>query len=139
MAYNGQDWDNVVMRKKAPSGGSQKTAAAVNAAKRSGAAVETIQKHNAGKNSGATVASMNAAKLDRETDELAHEKVSSELKKQIQQARLAKNLTQAQLAQQINEKPNVINDYESGKAIPNPQILGKMSRVLGVQLKKSTK
>ena len=51
-------------------------------------------------------------------------------------ARMDKKLTQAQLAQQINEKPNVIQEYESGKAIPNPQILSKLSRVLGVQLKK---
>jgi len=36
--------------------------------------------------------------------------------------------------QQINEKPSVINEYENGKAIPNPQVLSKMSRVLGVQL-----
>ena len=82
----------------------------------------------------------------------------SELKKRISQARLEKKLTQAQLAQvqficaeypqplqfgcmtllyvlqQINEKPSVINEYESGKAIPNPQVLSKMSKVLGVQL-----
>lgn len=38
------------------------------------------------------------------------------------------------LLQQINEKPSVINEYESGKAIPNPQVLSKMSRALGVQL-----
>jgi ribosome-binding protein aMBF1 (putative translation factor) len=38
--------------------------------------------------------------------------------------------------QAINEKPSIINDYESGKAIPNPQILSKMSRILGVTLKK---
>ena len=50
-----------------------------------------------------------------------------------------KKMTQAQLAQQINEKPNVIQEYESGKAIPNPQILSKLSRVLGTQLKKSAK
>ena len=87
------------------------------------------------------------------------ERVPSELKKRISQARLDKKLTQAQLAQvgtkcsyvllglsdlrpdiilclmqQINEKPSVINEYESGKAIPNPQVLSKMSKVLGVQL-----
>lgn len=28
----------------------------------------------------------------------------------------------SQLAQLINEKPQVINEYESGKAIPNPQV-----------------
>lgn len=89
----------------------------------------------------------------------ADERVPSELKKRISQARLDKKLTQAQLAQvssvqafklgsssaarpltnrmllqQINEKPSVINEYESGKAIPNPQVLSKMSKVLGVQL-----
>lgn len=63
-------------------------------------------------------------------------RVSGELKKQIMAARMDKKMTQAQLAQQINEKPNVIQEYESGKAIPNPQILSKLSRVLGVQLKK---
>jgi len=39
------------------------------------------------------------------------------------------------LAQKVNEKPSVIQDYESGKAIPNPQILGKLERVLGVKLR----
>jgi putative transcription factor len=37
----------------------------------------------------------------------------------------------------INEKPSVIQDYETGKAIPNPQVLSKLSRVLGVVLKKN--
>ena len=27
-----------------------------------------------------------------------------------------------QLAQMINEKPQLINEYEAGKAIPNPQV-----------------
>ncbi len=39
--------------------------------------------------------------------------------------------------QAINEKPQIIQEYESGKAIPNPQVLSKMSRILGVVLKKS--
>ena len=64
----------------------------------------------------------NLAKLENETEVFEHERVSTELKKQIQQARLAKNLTQAQLGQMINEKPQIINEYESGKAIPNPQV-----------------
>lgn len=39
--------------------------------------------------------------------------------------------------QLINEKPQIIQDYESGKAIPNPQVLSKLSRVLGVTLRKN--
>lgn len=35
------------------------------------------------------------------------------------------------LLQKINEKPQVVNDYEAGRAIPNQQILGKLERALG--------
>ena len=65
------------------------------------------------------------------------QKVSSELKKLIMQARTAKKMTQAQLAQAINEKPQTVQEYEQGKAIPNNQILGKMERALGVKLRGS--
>lgn len=34
------------------------------------------------------------------------------------------------LLQAINEKPQIIQEYESGKAIPNPQVLSKLSRAL---------
>ena len=29
----------------------------------------------------------------------------------------------------------MVNEFESSKALPNPQILGKMERVLGVKLR----
>lgn len=44
-------------------------------------------------------------------------------------------LSQKDVAQKINEKPSVLQDYESSKAIPNAQILGKLERVLGVKLR----
>mmetsp|Transcript_27999 Transcript_27999/g.82335 ORF Transcript_27999/g.82335 Transcript_27999/m.82335 type:complete len:87 (+) Transcript_27999:559-819(+) len=50
------------------------------------------------------------------------------------QARMAKKMTQKELATAINEKPQVIGEYESGKAIPNPQIISKMERKLGCKL-----
>ena len=77
----------------------------------------------------------NASKLENETEELTHKTVKTEVKKAIMQGRLAKKLTQAQLAQQINERPQVVQEYESGKAIPNQQILAKLERVLGVKLR----
>ena len=55
--------------------------------------------------------------------------------KAIQTARQEKELSQKDLAQKVNEKPSVIQDYESGRAIPNPQILGKLERALGVKLR----
>ena len=53
----------------------------------------------------------------------------------IQDARLQLKLSQKDVAQKVNEKPSVIQDYESSKAIPNAQILGKLERVLGVKLR----
>lgn len=53
----------------------------------------------------------------------------------IGQTRQAKSMTQKDLAVRINEKPSVIQEYESGKAIPHAQILSKMERVLGVKLR----
>ena len=48
---------------------------------------------------------------------------------------MEKEMSQKDLAQKVNEKPSVIQEYEAGKAIPNPQILGKLERVLGVKLR----
>lgn len=55
----------------------------------------------------------------------------------MQAARMEKSLSQKDVAQKINEKPSVLQDYESGKAIPSPQILAKLERVLGVKLRGS--
>lgn len=49
--------------------------------------------------------------------------------------RQAKSWTQADLAKQICEKQTVVNEYESGKAVPNQQILAKMERALGIRLR----
>ena len=38
------------------------------------------------------------------------------------------------LEQRINQKATVINQYESGKAIPRPQLISQMERALGVKL-----
>lgn len=53
----------------------------------------------------------------------------------MQAARLELKLSQKDLAAKVNEKVSVLQDYESGKAIPNPQILGKLERNLGVKLR----
>ena len=53
----------------------------------------------------------------------------------MQTARMEQGLSQKDVAQKINEKPSILQDYEAGKAIPNPQILGKLERVLGVKLR----
>ncbi|KAL6644287.1 hypothetical protein ACP70R_015895 [Stipagrostis hirtigluma subsp. patula] len=134
-----QDWEPVVVRKKAPTAAAKKDEKAVNAARRAGAEIETMKKFNAGTNKAASSGtSLNTKRLDDDTENLAlgqDERVSSDLKKNLMQARLDKKMTQAQLAQMINEKPQVIQEYESGKAIPNQQIIGKLERALGTKLR----
>lgn len=73
-------------------------------------------------------------KLDRE--ELGtHKKVTISMAKAIQNGRIAKGFkTQKDLAVAIGVPTNVVNSYESGKAIPDNQILQKLRRVLGVKL-----
>lgn len=75
------------------------------------------------------------AKLDRENEVAPPPKVSPTVGKAIGQSRQAKSMTQKDLGTRINEKPNVIADYESGRAVPSPQILAKMERALGVKLR----
>merc|ERR1712176_1300391 len=91
------------------------------------------KKHGAGSNASAHVSSINARKIE-ESDELKQQKVDRELSKAIMQARMAKKMTQKELATKINEKTQVIGEYENGKAIPNGQIIVKIERALGCKL-----
>uniref|UniRef100_A0A6T7BL95 HTH cro/C1-type domain-containing protein n=1 Tax=Florenciella parvula TaxID=236787 RepID=A0A6T7BL95_9STRA len=92
-----------------------------------------------GANSSVNSLGAGAAKLDRETDELKHRTVDKSLSKAIMQARLAKKMNQKQLGTAINEKPQVIQQYEAGKAIPNPQVISKLERALGCRLPRPKK
>merc|ERR1711953_1071227 len=80
---------------------------------------------------------VNDAKRDGATEGLKHETVGNEFKKALMQARMAKKMSQTQLATAINEKSSVVNEYESGKAIPKGDIINKLSRALGVRLPKA--
>jgi len=129
------DWDTVTyLRKTKPAPGAAKSKKAVNAAMRRGEDVETRTKYAAASNK-RQVTSQNTAKLDRETEELHHQTVSLSVGRLIQKGRQQKEMTQKQLATKINEKPQVINEYESGKAIPNNQVLGKIERCIGIKLR----
>merc|ERR1719265_2713110 len=123
-----QDWSTVTSRKVAPKGKASKSPSEVNAALRSGVAVDTLKKFNASTNKSAHAQVPNATKLDENTEAQRHDTVSHDFKLALQQARLAKKMTQAALATAINEKGSVINEYESGKAIPNGQIINKLNR-----------
>ena len=51
----------------------------------------------------------------------------------LRNARTAKNLTQEQLANQINERKNLINQYENGNIVVDNKVLNKLRRVLNVK------
>ena len=100
-----QDWDPVIIHKRPQKAADTKDPKLVNEARRHGAQIESTKKFDAGTNKSASASNpaIYARKLDEETDVLAHDKVSTEVKVAIQKARMAAKLTQAQLAQKINE------------------------------------
>lgn len=130
------DWDSVtILRKKAPTAKTAKAPGALNEARRTGSVVGTEKKFSAGANKTGHSTDLNTAKLDRETEELTHKTVSTDVGKAIQRARQDLQMTQKDLAVKVNEKPQIIQEYEQSRAIPNQQILGKLERALGVKLR----
>jgi len=132
-----QDWDSkTVIGFKAKAPKVTRNASDLNAARRVGAVVATDRKVTAGTNkSHVGTDHQRIAKLDRENEVAPPPKVAPTVGKAIQTARQEKEMSQKDLAQKVNEKPSVIQDYESSRAIPNPQILGKLERALGVKLR----
>jgi len=72
--------------------------------------------------------------LEDETDELKHQSVAPELKRAIIQARNAKRMTQKDLALQLGCDAKTVQEYESGRAIPNNALIAKMERAMGAKL-----
>merc|ERR1712130_1021971 len=73
-------------------------------------------------------------RVDEEQEDFRTAKIGKNFSVALQQARLKKGWKQQQLAQQLNVRQTVINQYESGKAKPNPQLIAKLNRILGVKL-----
>ncbi len=123
-----QDWKEVIFKK------GRKAAPSVNAAIQHGEEVITEKKIAGGTNKQHTLPVTKPSKLDAETEVFEHKHLSHEFKVTLMQNRVDKKLTQAQLASMINEKANVVADYESGKVVPNPETVQRLSKALGVKL-----
>ncbi|KAF0903003.1 hypothetical protein E2562_022629 [Oryza meyeriana var. granulata] len=135
-----QDWEPVVLRRTKPKAADLKSTKAVNQAMRTGAPVETVRKAAAGtnkKSSSAAAAAVvaPARKLDESTEPAGLGRVGAEVRAAIQKARVAKGWSQAELAKRINERAQVVQEYESGKAVPVQAVLAKMERALEVKLR----
>lgn len=130
-----QDWETVTFTKSAKQKAAGLSSAQAVAQGKMTGAIATEKKFGAAENKSAHSGSgIGLKKLEESTEEFKHASVGKELSKSIAQARLAKKMTQAQLATAINERPQVIQQYEAGQAIPNPQILNKLDRALGIHL-----
>lgn len=128
-----QDWEPVVLHKSRPKAQDLRDPKVVNQALRSGGQVQTVKKSDGGLNKKPPVTVVNARKLDEAEEPAALGKVGVEVRQAIQKARIEKKMSQAELAKQINERPQVVQEYENGKAVPNQVVLAKMERVLGVK------
>mmetsp|Transcript_73604 Transcript_73604/g.117340 ORF Transcript_73604/g.117340 Transcript_73604/m.117340 type:complete len:143 (+) Transcript_73604:40-468(+) len=120
-ASSHQDWNEVVLTKSSGYKGNNK--------KKSGG---TSKSNN--ENSNSSSGSSKKKKIDEEQEDFRTAKIGKNFSVALQQARLKKNWKQQQLAQALNVRQTVINQYESGKAVPNPQLIAKMNRVLGTKL-----
>ncbi|KAK3210753.1 hypothetical protein Dsin_015459 [Dipteronia sinensis] len=129
-----QDWEPVVLHKSKAKAQQLRDPKAVNQALRSGAPVQTVKKFDGGSNKKAAPA-LNTKKLEEGTEPGSLERVPGEVRQVIQKARLEKKMSQAELAKLINERPQVVQEYENGKAVPNQAVLAKMEKVLGVKLR----
>lgn len=110
---------------------------AVNRAFATSGSVDVLKKDTASTNSQHGGPKLNLAKLENETEVFKVSTVSKSVSKAIMQARQDKGMTQKQLATAINEKPQIIQEFESGKAIPDQNVLGKLERTLNVRLRGS--
>jgi len=135
----GQDWETVNVGRstkpfKKPTQGDKKQS--LTSAQRSGAAVSqqrqfaTANKSVGGHGPMGTSAGAGARKLAEETETFKVQKTGLAFGKALMQARMAKKMSQKDLGTKINEKPQVIQQYEQGKAVPNPAIISKLERAL---------
>ena len=74
--------------------------------------------------------------LDENPETFDHKKVDKELADAIRNKRCELQMTQVMLAQKINEKPNVVQEVETMKAVYNHVIINKLLKALGLSLKK---
>jgi len=73
-------------------------------------------------------------KLEEDMDNLKVETVNKSISKAIMEARMKLNLKQKDLANKINVQPQIVQQYENGKATPDIAILKKLERVLKCKL-----
>lgn len=132
-----QDWKPTIIRKSGLTGKDARSSSAVNKALAAGQKVETHKRHQAGTNK--PTSDVNMSKLETDNESLKVKSVDPAVSKAIQRARQQLGKTQQELATEINERVQVVTDYESSskKTVPSQQVLAKLERALKVRLRGS--
>jgi putative transcription factor len=66
-------------------------------------------------------------------------KTTIKLQNAIEQARLNAKLSQKDLASKLNVTPNIITDFENGKAVPTNAFIAKIEKILNTKLPRAPK
>jgi putative transcription factor len=124
-----QDWNRISFT--GPTNKQRKGEKAVQDAHRRGTEVEVIRKNTKNANHKLPSKLRNVAD---ENEIIAITELPYDFRIAMQKARVAANLSQSELAKKINEKQNIVNEYESGRAVPDIQIIVKIERALNCRL-----
>lgn len=135
-SYSHQDWKPLIIRGKQAPSQQVRTHNEIERFKRSGGGTATLKKFQAGKN---VQRKKNLDTRKLESDEVSLKYVSKELGHKISQARLELKLTRKDLGSKMNEKESVIADWETCKALYNPQLMAKFKRSLKIDFQDEKK
>ena len=128
-----QDWKTVGWDKRGEKSKGESKSAFINNQMRKNNTVSQLKPISANQNKINVVT--NAKKLDAEEETFKLPKVTLSMSKRIAQVRMEKKLTQKELANILSLPHKIIQDYESGKAIPNAVILNKIEKALGTRVR----
>ncbi|KAF2665659.1 multi protein-bridging factor 1 [Microthyrium microscopicum] len=141
------DWDTVTKIGSKAHGGAAgprekviRGEAALNAARRQGAAIATEKKYSTANQKGGSEGQL-LTKVDRSDDIVKPKTVDDSISKTLKTIRpTLKNqkgqpMTQTDLANKIGENVAVVQAFENGKAAPNEGVVIKMERALGYHLR----
>jgi ribosome-binding protein aMBF1 (putative translation factor) len=126
-----QDWKDFTWNKTGEKGKNQSDKSYIMEQKRKGNTV-VISKNVNNKHDKSDI---NMRVLEKEEDTFKLPTISLNMSKKIALARCDKKLTQKELAFKLNLDVKIIQEYESGKGIPNSFIINKIEKILGTKLR----
>ena len=129
---NFQDWNTITWNKTNEKRKDETKEQQIKRLQRNGSnSVITTTKNSGNKQNILSVDKDKLRKIDKEEETFILPKVSLSMGKKIAQLRCEKKLSQKDLAMKLSLNVKIIQDYESCKAIPNPNIINKLESILG--------